>query len=362
METKLDNLKTRLAAMGAAVERMNQFEESIPAIEVDLLLSELRTMYEEVLRLNQPVAAPAPIVENKAQEIAPEPVAAPKPEDEAKPEPIVETKPEPMAEVKAEPKAEENPVAIPAAEPIVEEEPLFAPEPELPKAITPDENMPSVEELEASDNDMLFEETPEPAPVPEPTPVPEAKKEPLFVPEPVVEPAPKPQSVASKPAAPVAPAPATPVVPEPKVEAPAAPKTESKTKAEPQQPSLFDLLRQSNAATAATATAAAAPAIRTVADTFNKGSETQPQGVEGIVRKQRVADLRTIININDKFSFMSELFRNNMKAYNDFILTLNSIDDREDAMKVVENTASIYNWDNESLAVKTFFNIFDRKF
>ena len=44
---------------------------------------------------------------------------------------------------------------------------------------------------------------------------------------------------------------------------------------------------------------------------------------------QKVSDLRTVININDKFSFMSELFNNNMKAYNDFILRLNAIDTRD---------------------------------
>lgn len=77
---------------------------------------------------------------------------------------------------------------------------------------------------------------------------------------------------------------------------------------------------------------------------------------------KHVSDLRTVININDKFSFMKDLFQNNMKAYNDFIIQLNSIDDRATAQRRVDEVSQIYNWDKNSLTVKTFYSIFDRKF
>ena len=95
---------------------------------------------------------------------------------------------------------------------------------------------------------------------------------------------------------------------------------------------------------------------RTLADTL--GGQMRQHAV----RTDKVHDLRTVININDKFSFMSELFHNNMKGYNDFILRLNAIDGRDEALAYVGTVAEQYSWDNESLAVKTFYSIFDRKF
>ena len=77
---------------------------------------------------------------------------------------------------------------------------------------------------------------------------------------------------------------------------------------------------------------------------------------------RKVDDLRTVININDKFSFMSELFKNNMRAYNDFIMYLNSLTSRDEALAYVRETAAQYKWDEESLAVKSFYKVFDMKF
>ena len=72
--------------------------------------------------------------------------------------------------------------------------------------------------------------------------------------------------------------------------------------------------------------------------------------------------LEVICTINDKFSFMTELFHSNMKAYSDFILVLNGMSEREEALEYVAQVAEQYNWDNESLTVKNFYAIFDRKF
>jgi len=118
------------------------------------------------------------------------------------------------------------------------------------------------------------------------------------------------------------------------------------------QSSLFDYIGSKNTATQ--------PATRTLADSL--GTSMADNSVEEKINTHKVSDLRTIININDKFSFMNELFHNNMKGYNDFILRLNSLQDRQQALNYVGEIASQYQWDNESLAVKTFYHIFDRKF
>ena len=90
--------------------------------------------------------------------------------------------------------------------------------------------------------------------------------------------------------------------------------------------------------------------------------EKKKGDVEQKINSNKVQDLRTVININDKFSFMNELFRNNMKGYNDFIVRLNAIASREEALAYVQEIAQQYKWDNDSVTVKTFYAIFDRKF
>jgi hypothetical protein len=102
--------------------------------------------------------------------------------------------------------------------------------------------------------------------------------------------------------------------------------------------------------------------VRTLADTLTKHQRNVEEQLETRVNAKKVDDLRTIININDKFSFMSELFHNNMKAYNDFILQLNAITSREEALAYVEEVAQQYKWDSNSVVVKGFYRIFERKF
>ena len=104
------------------------------------------------------------------------------------------------------------------------------------------------------------------------------------------------------------------------------------------------------------------PKVRTLADTLGQRKRNVEEQLETRVNAKKVDDLRTIININDKFSFMSELFHNNMKAYNDFILRLNATAGREEALAYVADTAALNRWDDNSSAVKAFYKIFDRKF
>ena len=109
-----------------------------------------------------------------------------------------------------------------------------------------------------------------------------------------------------------------------------------------ERPSLLDYLNQ--------------PAQRTLGESLATAPKVQSS------LEKRVDDLRTVININDKFSFMSELFKGNMKAYNDFIMHLNAIEGREEALAHVSEMAARYKWDEASPTVRSFYKIFDKKF
>lgn len=125
-------------------------------------------------------------------------------------------------------------------------------------------------------------------------------------------------------------------------------------KAKRQEASLFDYFKNDNIGDQ--------PRVRTLADALNKNGRNVEEQLENRMNAKKVDDLRTIININDKFSFMSELFHNNMKAYNDFILKLNSYTSREEALAYVSEVATQNMWHENSLVVKAFYKIFDKKF
>ena len=135
---------------------------------------------------------------------------------------------------------------------------------------------------------------------------------------------------------------------------------ENEEKADNAESSLFDLLSKSRATESSVASTETAH--KTLGEKLIQPTLRVEDEVENQMKRHKVSDMRTLININDKFSFMSELFHNNMKAYNDFILRLNATDDRDQALNYVNEMAQQYHWDNESLAVKTFYSIFDRKF
>lgn len=120
------------------------------------------------------------------------------------------------------------------------------------------------------------------------------------------------------------------------------------------QPSLFDLISKSHSSTGESTT-------RTLGETLG-GGLAAATAMDTPAVKQRITDLRRAININDKFSFMNELFHSNMKAYNDFIMRLNSMEQHDEAYAYVAEMSRQQGWDNDSLAVKTFYSILERKF
>lgn len=318
----------------ALVESVERSEGPVTQMDVDLLLQQLRDLYMLTLDMNpckyvimekpaepdqleQPQEEPAP-------ELNPAAESTPALEPEPEPEPTPAPEPDPIQHV--------NPVPIPEmAVEIDDSEPKFAPD-EYDDEPQP---MPQEEMNDGLHFHDLFEPEPEPfvepTPAPQPTPVPES-----------VNPVPSPQ--------PVPPAP----LPEPEP-APEVPKSDE-TDGNQSKPvtSLIDFLHTPNSRRPQ-------PAVRTLGDTL--GQNTASRGDQFSSHSQhKVADLRDAININDKFSFMNELFRHNMKAYSDFILVLNSMSDRQQALDYVANIAQQYEWNMDSLAVKTFYAIFDRKF
>lgn len=434
MKSTSISLSTHLEKINRLVARIKKQEGQTPKIELDLLLSSLRDMYDTVLTLSvtanlaeqpdlsplmadtdaEPVYAPEPdeIAQNNidlpsieeieghennslfeetdsktAQTIQPsaiptpkpapvteqvpaptpkpEPTAAPKPEPvpaakpapSPKPEPVPAKEPtaqkqEPAVAQKPEPAQavaqKQEPAAKPASAPIQQPEAVPAPEP------TSEQKPTTTQKPSSEPTPAPKPTTPEPTPVPKPAPTPEQKPTPAPKPEPAHAPEAAKEPESSKKPEPVK---------EPVAKVPVgsslsgdfvagassnAPEPASEPKPKSSQPSLFDYFKAANSEKSTQ---------RTIGETLGNMANHHEHALGN-----KVQDLRTIININDKFSFMNELFRNNMKGYNDFILRLNATTNREEALAYVKEIASQYNWDNDSMTVKTFYSIFDRKF
>ena len=285
-------------------------------IEIDLLMDDLRRLYNVALKIG---GNSLPVKHTPT-----EPAEEPMPDQEILSSTMMATMAA-MAAVPAEPEPQPIPEPEPIPEPVLELEPEPIPEPEP-------MSEPEPEPIPESEPEPITE--PEPMPEPEPEPIPEP--EPEVISEPVAEPEPVSMHNFETESSLLF----DEVVVEPE---PVAAEPEP---AKPQQSSLLDYLKHPTEDR---------PTTRTLGESLLSPKNDTPL-------EKKVDDLRTVININDKFSFMSELFKNNMRAYNDFIMYLNGLTSREEAMAYVTETADRYQWDNNSTAVQTFYKVFNKKF
>lgn len=378
MKKGIKELTEGMQRLCAIANRIVAHGDEVSPIERDLLLEDLRKLYDVALCLGaeesgerraesseRRVAMPddeilSSTVMATMAAMAPAPVAEAQdtPTVAEKPAPVVVEKPAPAVETQraASPKETEDTPAsgethaslqeemvLPAEETVapVEETALPAEETAAAEPEPEPAPMPAMEELESNGNSLLFDEViiEEPAPAVKEEPAPTVEE----MPAPAVETrhAASPKETEDTPA----------------IEETAAPAESPKAAAEPEhkaagtQASLLDYLKRP---------VEEKPTVRTLGESLG-GAESAERRVESVLTK-KVSDLRTVININDKFSFMSELFHNNMKAYNDFILRLNAIDTRDEALLCVSEVSAQYHWDESSLAVQSFYKVFDKKF
>ena len=301
MNNSSNSLVEGLERLGLIASRIRQNQGSVPQIEIDIILQELRNLYMTCLQLEKDetvvdmtdtleldiAAAAKKAAEEKR--LAEEAAAKKAAEEKRLAEEIAAKKAaeeKRLAEEAAAKKAAEA-AATAAAIAAANLSPKFAPETSPAKPEVPVEAQ--MEKLSGNPNDILFADEPAPA------------------------------------------------------------KTEK-----PREASLFDFLSNDRNPEK--------PTVRTIGDTLNQKVPNVEQRLESRVNAKKVSDLREIIGINDKFSFMSDLFHNKMKDYNDFILHLNALNDREEALAYVATVAEEYKWREDSAAVVNFYRVFDRKF
>ena len=319
----------RLSRMTALAEGW-QKSELLPAIERDLMLEELRGLYDELLDFKGDSGLAERVGATIMAETATEPIFddvldidallglsdverdEPKREEVAvEPEPEVEVVPEPMPEPEPEIEVVVEPEPEPEPEPMSEPEPTVAPKSngglfdieDIPVRTRSSRKMISLytSPFAAETAPKVEEPKQEPKAVPTVAPEPkvEAKPEPAPVPTPAPTPAPTPQPTAE------------PV----RLGDVLGGKTTT----------LADKMADDSAPTAA----------------FN-----------------RITDLRKAIGLNDKFLMIRDLFDGDAARYEDTITTLNEFDDLDECMiYIVEN----FVWNPDSEGAKLLVSLIERK-
>ena len=108
--------------------------------------------------------------------------------------------------------------------------------------------------------------------------------------------------------------------------------------------------------------------LKTVADTIAKPSKTLAEMMEEIYKKRDVAtsqqfksikDLKHAISINDKIMFIRELFNNNVDNYNYVLDQVNSCNNLDEALAILDKNVKI---DSNNLALNTLLELIYRRF
>ncbi|MCK9218878.1 MAG: hypothetical protein PHF97_02075 [Bacteroidales bacterium] len=77
---------------------------------------------------------------------------------------------------------------------------------------------------------------------------------------------------------------------------------------------------------------------------------------------QRIDNLKSAININDKFMFINELFDGNLREYNATIETINGCKDISEASEFLNQLLKKNFWDTGTKAFKKLMELIERRF
>ena len=340
-----NELKHKISVLCDYIDRMDTESEDIPLIDRDILMGKIRSIYEYVYNI--------PVNNGKAYSMTDENIEKIVPaQDSVNGDSIkndnVEMSKSLLSNASIFAPDENHDKVEAVADPIMKDaenkdyEALFDSEPNADTEPFIDNNAtsqqedptPQIEEQSAPlqqpehQEEEPTTETIEPEPEPEPEPQPEPESEPNT------------NSFEERLESPTS------------QELPSTDNEQDNPKPAPKEPSLFDYLSKSQES----------KLTQTIGDKFEQEHASIVDHISQQTTTHKVSDLRTVININEKFSFVGALFHNNMRAYTDFILRLNAIDSRTKALDYISEIAQQYNWDMDSLEVKTFNKILDRKF
>lgn len=78
--------------------------------------------------------------------------------------------------------------------------------------------------------------------------------------------------------------------------------------------------------------------------------------------RQPISNIKAAIGINDKFSYLKELFKNNINEYNEALEKLNNFESYADAEDYFQELKAKYGWDPESKSFQGLADLLNRRY
>ena len=95
-------------------------------------------------------------------------------------------------------------------------------------------------------------------------------------------------------------------------------------------------------------------------DTF-KENASQQANIAKKLEGSPIADLKKNISLNQRFQFCKDLFKGNNQEYEVTLEKLNNTN-RDDAMRVIQTLKDKYSWNPDSMAVRDFTDLVNRRY
>jgi len=93
-----------------------------------------------------------------------------------------------------------------------------------------------------------------------------------------------------------------------------------------------------------------------------KFMDNQDNTIADKIKRNKVSDIRNAIDINQKFLFVNELFRGDLNSYNQAIERLNSFSSLDDALDYMAELTNKYNWDLDNEAINHLIRFIERRY
>ncbi len=91
-------------------------------------------------------------------------------------------------------------------------------------------------------------------------------------------------------------------------------------------------------------------------------THTHEKSISSRMQRNAIKDLKSAIGINEKFLFINELFKGNMREYNDSIIKLNDFNSLTEAQNFLAELKEKHKWDDEMHAYSTIKDFVERKY
>jgi hypothetical protein len=110
--------------------------------------------------------------------------------------------------------------------------------------------------------------------------------------------------------------------------------------------------------------------VQTIADKYKTEKESLNEKLQKTkidksigsrLQHHKIKDLKSSIGINEKFQFINELFKGNMKEYNESILIFNNASNLDEALNFLNGLKEKYGWKEDLPAYLTLKDFVERK-